>query len=535
MIDSITQHSQQGDSFAQRIRRAWFKSRWAALVLAVYALLTVAVTYPVACKLDTAIAGLGDDSVMHLWTLWWGKTAMLERGTSMADLTCFYHPRGADHPLLSMTPLIQIAALPLALLFKPLVAYNLTFLSTYILTAFTTYLLCHRVTRNHWAALIGGLIFAFAPTRQIHALGHLAQIYTCWFPLYALALLQFVERPNWKRALGAGILLGLSSLVNFVHTAHFILILTLCWLLYLACTRPRWVFTLSFLKLAALLFGIAAAMVIPFYAPYFLAERAGSVHYIMPEGAIGGSTNPLSFVLPAPRHPLVQALGLSSRIDSLLGPNPIEGWAYLGLVPVLLALWGVLKARARAGFWLVYVLASALLSMGPLLRFGQHLVVLDTVDGLPVHVPLPYLLLRLIPLFKFSRTPARIALGTPLALAVLVSLGMVQLVEALKRRKKPGWLGPAAVLLTLTILFEYTLAFPYVYSDAPVPAFYARVRQEGGKGAIADHPLNTGTEGDAGRFARALYYQTAHERPIAGGKSWRVIEEGRATTQMVPP
>jgi hypothetical protein len=77
------------------------------------------------------------------------------------------------------------------------------------------------------------------------------------------------------------------------------------------------------------------------------------------------------------------------------------------------------------------------------------------------------------------------------------------------------------------------LAFPYVYSDAPVPEFYTQVRQEDGKGAIADHPLNTGIVGDSGRFARALYYQTAHERPIAGGKSWRILEEGRATTRLV--
>ena len=41
----------------------------------------------------------------------------------------------------------------------------------------------------------------------------------------------------------------------------------------------------------------------------------------------------------------------------------------------------------------------------------------------------------------------------------------------------------------------------------------------GGKGAIVDHPLNTGIIGDLGRFARALYYQTANERTIAGSKS----------------
>jgi hypothetical protein len=106
-------------------------------------------------------------------------------------------------------------------------------------------------------------------------------------------------------------------------------------------------------------------------------------------------------------------------------------------------------------------------------------------------------------------------------------------VGALVRKRRQAWLGILTATLTLLILAEYTFALPYVYSDAPVPEFYEQVRQEGGEGAIADHPLNTGVIGDAGRFARPLYYQTAHGRPIAGGKSWRIIEEGRGATRLV--
>jgi hypothetical protein len=458
---------------------------------------------------------------------------MLDLGTSMADLSTLYHPWGVQHPLLSVTPLIQITALPLVVLFKPLVAYNLTFLSSYALTAWTTYLLCYHVTKNRWAAFVGGLIYGFAPTRQVHALGHLAQVVTYWFPLYALSVVRFLERPNWKRGLGAGILLGMASLVNFVHTTHFCFVFTLCWLLYTLIARRKEVFRPAFLWPALFLFGVAAAMTLPLFVSYYVAESSENVHYTVPGGAISGSANLLSFFLPSPQHPLIKAAGLHDLFGSMLAPSVVEAWAYLGVLPLLLALWGLAKERVKLNLWSTYGIASAILALGPFLRIGKHLVILDEIDGFPALIPLPYLLLRLIPYFKWSRTPARIAVGTPMALAVLVSLGVVRLQHWLERRHKRHALWAIATALSALILAEYTFAFPYWTTPAPVPAFYARLAERGGNGAIVDHPLNIGAVGNAGRFARAMYYQTVHERPIAGGKSWRTIEEGRSATRLV--
>jgi len=309
--------------------------------------------------------------------------------------------------------------------------------------------------------------------------------------------------------------------VNFVHTAHFVLIFTVCWLLYLFVSRRELMLSSQFLKNAGLAFGVAALLALPFFVPYSISEINGSMHFIVSGGASQFTTTPVSFLVPSHRHPLIQALGLRDEISELLAPMAVESWAYVGLLPLFLAVWGLLKNRAKAGFWAVYAVVSIVLSMGPFLRIGRNLVVIDRIDGIDVLLPLPYVLLRVIPLFKMGRTPGRIAIGTPLALSVMVSLGVVR-VEAWMKRFRGKWMWLVIPLCTLVILCEYCVAWPYPCAAAPVPDFYKQVSEEEGNFSIIDYPLNTATSRRALSLNQALYYQTVHEKPIAGGRVWRL-------------
>ena len=243
----------------ETVARAWAKHRLDLAIFALYLCLTVLMTYPVSFQLSTHLAGKPGDAFAHLWSLWWAKKAWLELGSSLSNLSFFYFPVGASLPILSVTPMVQVIELPLAVMFKPVVAYNLSLLLTYILTAFFTYLLCYRLTRNRAAAFLGGVIFGFAPTRTFHAQWHMAQITTYWFPLYALAVVRFFDRPSTKRAIWVGVLLGISALVNFVHTAYFVFPFTLYWVSYFLITRREQIHQVwrqlgTALLLAAILF-----------------------------------------------------------------------------------------------------------------------------------------------------------------------------------------------------------------------------------------------------------------------------------------
>ena len=514
------------------LQQYWERYRFDLGVLVLYGLITLIVTYPLGFRLTTHVAGGAGDSFEHLWSMWWGKKALLDLGTSMANVSYLYHPWGTYHPLLAVTPLIQLTELPLALLFKPVVAYNLFFLSTFVLTAMTTYWLCYEMTHDRLAAFVGGVIFGFAPTRSIHGFGHLAQITTYWFPVYALAVVRYMRRPHWKTGLVTGVLLGLAALVNFVHTAYFVFIFTVYWLVYYAVTHRKALFTAQFVRSTAVLFVVAGLIAGPFFVRYLLDDVQGRVDYYVESGALDHSTNPLSFVLPSPWQPVVRSLGWHDPVSDLLGGRATENLAYLGLAPLLLAVWGIVKRRQAARFWLIFAIVTTVLSLGPVLGFGGELVVLDVVDRVKIYLPLPYVLLRKLPLFGMGRTPARIAVGTPLALAVLVSLGVTQLKVWLARRR--AWLvGPVLGAIVGFIVFEYCVIFPYPTTLAETPDFYHQVREEAGEFAILDYPLNRiPVRGDFS-FTRAMFYQTTHEHPIAGGRIWRLPKDGMQALPML--
>jgi hypothetical protein len=514
------------------LRGFWRARRAAVGVFLLYTGITVLMTWPLVPQLSSAIAGDGGDAVEHLWSLWWGKKAMLDLKTSMANLTYFYHPFGAYHPMLSATPMVQIVELPLALLFKPLVAYNLTLLSGFVLTAFTTYVLCYTITKDRSAAFVGGLIFGFAPTRSIHGFGHLAQTITYWFPLYALFVLKLMRHPSWKNALGAGLLLGISALVNFVHTAYFVLIFTLFWLIYFFVAHRHRFLSPRFLRAVAIMLLVAFCLTLPFFVPFMLALFSGRVEYETAGGVIAFSNNPFSFVVPSARHPLVETLGVSSTFVDLLGRFDVETLAYVGLLPLVLAIWGVLRNRSAARFWWLFAVITAVFSMGPLLKLGGEPVVLDVVEGRKIFLPLPYLLFRALPFFGMGRTPARIAGGTPLALAVLVSLGMVQ-VRKWQKLRRPRAFWPIVGVISAVILFEYCVILPYPTVKLPSPAFYEQVRAEDGDFAIFDYPMTLYQGAFFHKFNRPMFYQTIHERPINGGQIWRLPVEGKRTLLML--
>ena len=83
------------------------------------------------------------------------------------------------------TPLIWTGA-------SALTAYNIAFLSTFILSAISAYLLCLTLTRNRAAAFAGGLVFGFHPFRAEH-LAHLELLASYWIPIVLLFAHRWVQ------------------------------------------------------------------------------------------------------------------------------------------------------------------------------------------------------------------------------------------------------------------------------------------------------------------------------------------------------
>jgi hypothetical protein len=514
-------------------------------VILAYALITVVVTYPVAFGLRSALAGAPDqDALQHLWISWWTEKALLDLGTSPAQASYLYYPDGTYHPMLWVTPYPQVAALPLQLLFGQVVAYNLHLLLSFVLTGLTTYLLCYYLTRNRSASFIGGLIFAFFPNRLSHATVHLAQVVTYFFPLCALYLIRLFCRhnggwgkgegqPDWHNAWKCGILLALSMLVNIVHVAYFIIPFTALLILYhiavgkvrLPGQRVR--LTRSFLYIV-MAFALAALLTAPFLLPFAWRSLSGQLSYLRMAGTVDYSADLLGFVTPALSHPVWGRWpSFRAWATAIIGRgNTLENTVYLGVLALLLAGWGIRRCWNHARFWFILGLVALMLSLGPVLKIG----------GLQTSLPLPYALLQHLPFYKWGRIPGRANETIALPLAVLASFGITSLLKPLRRLRKPspGWL---ITVLSVLILLDYVVAWPFPAMDARVPDFYQRMAQESEDLAVLDLPQWPIWLREASN--RAMHYQTVHQHKIVGGYVWRLPEglEGgmKALQELVLP
>ena len=495
--------------------------RWSLVALFVYTLTTVILTYPVPFRLNSVIIGEErGDAYQYAWSLWWARRAVLDPGKGLARLTLVNHPVGVRHPLMLSMVGVSLMALPFSLLFPPAVVYNLQILLSFVLSGLTMYWLCTELVGDRRAGLVGGFIFAFFLNKTGHVLGgHLPQVTVYWFPLYVLFLYRTVRRPDWRTALMTALVLVPACLIHVMHLAYFVLPVTLAVLLVAWAELKGAFFTRRRLEALILAFGLAALVIVPFLLPTILDALAGE-SYLQEAGTVFHSTDLLAFITPSPYHPLLERLGRApSFVKQIFYDERFlyERLAYPGVLAVGLALWGLVRRRRNVWIWGVLALAAAVLSLGPLLKVGNELVVYE-VDAHRSYVVLPYALLKQTPVLDMGRTPGRLNETAMFATAILASYGVAALGRSLARYPRL-WASLLALLLIGTGI-EYVAMWPFPASTARVPPAIQRIAAEPGDGALLHVLMNR-------RWInhRALYYQTVAQRPVVGGEVHRAMPE----------
>jgi hypothetical protein len=185
-----------------------------------------------------------------------------------------------------------------------------------------------------------------------------------------------------------------------------------------------------------------------------------------------------------------------------LAIDPIERSAWLGLVPIALAIVALRASdRRQAVRWTLIGSVAFLWALGP------HL----TVAGLNTGMMLPQAVLRYLPIVSNARIPGRALAVVYLALAVLSALGLSRL-----RRRGLGLIGTGAVFALLTLDF---LPIPFPVTPLAPPSIFSVLRSRPETGAVCALPLGLRDGfGEIGALDhRVLFYQSIHERPIVGG------------------
>ena len=131
-------------------------------------------THPLWRHLTTAVPSDIGDPLLNAWILAWDGHALLTDPAHLFDANIFFPLKDtlaySEHLLGTALPMLPI----LLISGEPVLAYNVAFLTSFMLSGFGLYLLVLRYTGNRLAAFLAGLAFALAggcPGRQLFLAG----------------------------------------------------------------------------------------------------------------------------------------------------------------------------------------------------------------------------------------------------------------------------------------------------------------------------------------------------------------------------
>lgn len=469
------------------------------LIAASYALLAVMITHPLAAQMAAHLPGHPfGDSAEYANLIWWIGEA-LRRGESPFYQALLLFPHGLDAAYLWSIPFQSFPAWVLARFLPVSAALGITILLFLTLNGMSMYALLRALLRRapgtRAAAWVGGAFFLMLPAvqGQIGA-GHLGVIALFPVPLLILGLLRLADaETRHRRLLALTAIAFCASLWGSLTTLVYVTMPICLYILILLLLQRRW----QALRRTLAAFGLGVCLSLIFILPYVFSGDA-----VVERGAAHISAAAPAVIAPSFYHPLYASLSFNRAI---LGIDPFEGAAYIGLFSGLLALIAVFRERA-ARSWLILAAAAWALSLGSFLRLTDQPVIL-TLDGFSTLIPLPYALFDALPVISSTRTPARFSLTAGLALSILAGWGAGII---LRRLQRGHWLIAAALIGLIALDVRWFWDFPM--TPASVPAAITALRERTDIRAVFDVPWNHPLTDKY-----AMFLQTAHQQPLIGG------------------
>ncbi|HLQ35789.1 MAG TPA: glycosyltransferase family 39 protein [Chloroflexota bacterium] len=496
------------------LQRAW---DWAqvhavAALLPVWLVAALWLTDPLYRHLTTAVPA-GFDSAQFLWNLWWVKYSIVNLHQSPFHSHYLFAPQELNLAFHTLTSLLGLLSIPVQLTLGLFAAFNFVLLGSLLATSVAAFLLIRQETGSAAGALVGSLIFTYAPYKMAHlSAGHLTVVTTWAVPLFVLFLLRWLRGGNRRDALIAGVFLGCAGLIDLNQ-----LVLTFCLgavvVLGFTLTRLRgWTASGRLsdrLRLQLIGVGMLGAPALILLSPVLAALldglRAGWATTTPIAAPTAWSPDLLGYVVPLPLHPWWRSFGLG--VAQRFHFDDPARLVFIGYAALLLSAIGAAARGSNARKWGLVALGFWLLSLGPLLHVG----------GVAFNFPMPFVAFHALPLIGGIANPGYFSLLFMLAVAIVAAHGASWLAAVLKR----GALVPA--ILAVIVGIE-SLITPLPMFQPSVDPVYQRIGAEAGAQSILVLPVGWVTElGGEGDFDIAeMYFATVAHKPIVGGDVSRV-------------
>jgi hypothetical protein len=221
-------------------------------------------------QFTTAVPHDLGDPLLSTWILWWNAHHLPFVG-SWWDGLSFYPEHGSlafsDHRVG-----LEFISGPVQWLGGgPVLAYNVTFVACFVLSALAAYALTWTLTRSHIAATVSGVVFGFNPYRMAH-LAHLELQAAFCLPLALMALHRYIDGPRVRWLVAFSALMVLQGLCSGYYVFFSIPLIGL-WILWFGRDAP-------WRRLAAIVgaWAIAFALLLPVLLQYrAIQSRLGLV------------------------------------------------------------------------------------------------------------------------------------------------------------------------------------------------------------------------------------------------------------------
>ena len=369
-------------------------------VLLLFAVLSLALTWPLLPHILTHVPGDGIDDPALAWNLWWAKHSWVDQAGqdglvhNVFDGDSMFHPVGVNLAFYTLTLLNGALSIPLQSAFSVILASNLLLLSSFVLSGFGAYLLALTLlsgskfqvsgsssgrlqpsTSNvRYASVIAGLLYAFASTKLFYAsLGQFNIASSQWLPFIALYLVRSLRPPfHWRNGILLGLFLCFQTWAELTYGAFAVLLIVLVviavggWRIAVRLLahprvplspRPSLPPSLISILLAAVIFLLGLAP----YLANMLPDLAAEGDFLVEGRGFADlySADLAGFFLPTQLHPLLGGLVRNLSGDSALRPDGSQ-WQvnkgqhlFLGFSVMALAAYGLWGNRRKAWVWLV--------------------------------------------------------------------------------------------------------------------------------------------------------------------------------------
>ncbi|HUJ14817.1 MAG TPA: hypothetical protein VL284_13615 [Thermoanaerobaculia bacterium] len=503
-----------------------------------FLLLAIALTWPLAIRLSTAVSDLGDP-LLNTWIINWDLYDATHHVANVYQAPIFYP---AKDPLAFSENLFGIAifGLPFYLAgLTPLAVYNILFLLGVAFCGYGAYVLVRVATGSALAGIIAGVLYAFVPFRFDHR-PHIQIIWGGWLPLILAAILAYWRRASWPIAIGFGAALLMNGLTNL----HYFLFGTLAAAIAIVVLafvdrRSGWHFWLRLLVAGA----IALALMIPVLLPYktvsevyhmtrtadevefFSATWSDWLHPTYWSATYGRFASPEDKFPERHLFPGLMVLFLTAAA-LLVGDKRERVPPALRALDVLIVLLAILSAwRAMSPKHTADVVFTALviaifirlwlrrpvawrggLRLPIAFWIGVLWVGIGVIGSLGMHAFFHSLLYHRVSAFHGIRVPARWASIAYVGLALTAGFGASVLI---RRRTMPLF----TLLLVLAIL-DVRPRPGWEYAITDVDPVYRWLRDASYRGAVVELPVEEGWI-----EWQYLLSQTFHHRLLVNGTS----------------